>query len=51
MKSKKKISNTKREMELYYLKMLYRDAFYWHLIHKGYSMERAELEAMIIMQN
>jgi len=51
MKSKEKLLNTQREMQLFYLKKLYRDAFFWHLIHKGYSMECAELEVIIQMQN
>lgn len=51
MISKEKLLNTQQEMKLYYLKLLYRDAFYWHLIHKGYTMEKAELEVMIRMQS
>jgi len=51
MKSKKQILNTQREMQLYYLKKLYQDSFFWHLIHKGHTMEKAELEIMIQMQN
>lgn len=26
------------------LKTLYQDALYWHLIHKGYTTKRVELE-------
>ena len=51
MRSKEKLLNTQREMQLFYLKKLYRDVFFWHLIHKGHSMERAEFEVMIQMQN
>ena len=51
MAQKKKLLNTQRETNLYYLKKLYRDAFYWHLIHKGYTMEKAEREVMIRMQS
>jgi len=33
----------------YNLKSLYKDAFYWHLVHRGYSKKRAELMSARIM--
>lgn len=29
------------------LKTLYRDALYWHMVHKGHTIRRAELEASV----
>jgi len=50
MIKKKELLNTRRELKLYFLKKLYEDAFYWHLIHKGHTMEQAELEVIVQMQ-
>jgi len=50
MKSNKKLKNTHREINLYYLKKIYREAFYWHLIHMGHGMEKSELEFMVQMK-
>ncbi len=51
MKSNGKLRNTYREINLYYLKKIYKEAFYWHLIHKGHTMEKAELVFMMQMKN
>ena len=40
--NEKKISN-QHKTNLSNLKKLYNDAFYWHLIHNGYTPKRAEL--------
>ena len=49
MKSDSKIANSQQETREQHLKMLYNDAVYWHLVHKGYTMKRAELEVSIRM--
>lgn len=51
MKQNKKLSNTLRETQLFYLKILYNDSFFWQLIHKGHSMEKSELEVLVGMIN
>jgi hypothetical protein len=49
MKSDSEIAKTQQEAREHNLRMLYNDAVYWHLVHKGYTMKRAELEASIRM--
>jgi hypothetical protein len=44
--SNEKMTDNQQKMDLLNLKKLYNDAFYWHLIHKGYTPERAELEVI-----
>ena len=44
MNSDKQKSDSQQETTARNLKTLYRDALYWHLIHKGYTIKRAELE-------
>jgi len=39
---------TRQEMNL---KRLYNDALYWHLIHNGYTPEKAERETIIKIIN
>jgi len=51
MKSNGKLRNTHREINIYYLKKIYKEAFYWCLIHKGHTMEQAELRFLIQMKN
>lgn len=51
IKPKRKLTNTQREINLYYLKKIYSEAFFWHLIHKGYYLEKSELEYIIQMKN
>ena len=38
-----KLDNTRREIQMFFIKKLYIDAYYWHLIGKGYSPEQAEM--------
>jgi len=38
-------------MKQLYLKRLYNDALYWHLVHNGYTMEQAKLEVARRMKN
>jgi hypothetical protein len=47
MKSDSEIAKTQQETREHNLRMLYNDAVYWHLVHKGYTMKRAELEVSI----
>ena len=47
MKPDTEITKTRQEIRESDLKMLYRDALYWHLVHKGYTIRRAELEASV----
>jgi len=51
MKTVKKLGNTHREINLYYLKKIYNEAFYWHLIHMGHNMEKSELRLLAQMKN
>jgi hypothetical protein len=47
MKSDSEITKTQQEVREHNLRALYNDAVYWHLVHKGYTMKRAELEVSI----
>lgn len=47
MESDTEITKTQQETRESNLKMLYRDALYWHLVHKGHTIRRAELEASV----
>ena len=38
-----KMTNTQEEVKRLYQKRLYNDALYWHLIHNGYTIEKAKL--------
>ena len=49
MKSDSELTKTQQEKREHNLRMLYNDAVYWHLVHKGYMMKRAELEVSIKM--
>jgi len=44
MKSCNQKADSQQEKNARDLKTLYQDAIYWHLIHKGYTTKRAELE-------
>lgn len=45
------MTNVQEKMKRLYLKQLYNDALYWHLIHNGYTTERAKLEMTRRMKN
>jgi hypothetical protein len=51
MRSNEKLRNTHREINLFYLKLIYNEAFYWYLIHMGHTMEKAELMFLLNMKN
>jgi len=43
----KNIPNTRREMNLFYLKILYGQAFYWYLVYKGCKLEPAKMRMIV----
>jgi len=49
MKTNNEIADTQEEIRMQNLKMLYSDALYWHLIHSGYTIKRAQLAVSIKM--
>lgn len=49
--TKQKIENTRREIQLFFMKQLYKDAYYWHLIGKGYTPKQAEMAVMAEMKD
>ena len=49
--TKQKMENTRREIQMFFLKQLYKDAYYWHLIGKGYTPEQAEMAIEAAMKD
>jgi hypothetical protein len=43
--------DTQKETNTFNQKKLYNDALYFHLIHNGYTPKRAEMKAIIGMNN
>lgn len=51
MKSNIKMKNTHREINLYFLKIIYDEAFFWYLIHMDHTMKQSEIEVLTQMKN
>ena len=51
MNSNNKLINTKREINLFFLKLIYDESFFWCLIHMGHTLEQSEIEYMMYMKN
>jgi len=51
IKTKNYLLNTHREINLFYLKKIYKEAFYWYLIHKEHYLEKDEIRYMLQMKN
>jgi hypothetical protein len=45
------MTSTQEESKRIFIKQMNTNAMYWHLIHQGYCVKKAELEAARIIHN